>query len=156
LTNFDKCHSPTEGTTTYERNTLTARAPHINATGDPHPIFVQYNHKLWNILQDICADTEAWTWIKKHSSCSRNGRRADFTLYDQYLGATGSDADTIQNEARGKLEKTKYTGEKRNFNFEKYVAIYKKSHDAITRLTEYGYPGIDKHEKVQEEPRCNY
>jgi hypothetical protein len=34
----------------------------------------------------------------------------------------------VQKEARGKLEKTKYTGEKRNFNFEKYVAIHKKSH----------------------------
>jgi hypothetical protein len=83
---------------------MTARAPHITAAGDPHPIFVKDNHKVWDILQDICADTDTWTWIKT-SAQYRNGRPAYYALFDHYLGASNS--NNVQKEARGKLQKTK-------------------------------------------------
>jgi hypothetical protein len=127
---------------------MTARAPHATETGDSHPIFVQEdNPKIWDILQDICEDTEAWTWIKSFA-CSRNGHLAYIALFNHYLSA--STADNIQKKVKGKLEKTKYTGQNRNFNFEKCATIHKQSRSAITKLTiKHIYPKIRDCEKVR-------
>ena len=42
-----------------------------------------------------------------------------------------------------------YSGEKCNWNFEKYVKLHKNQHAILEGLVEHGYAGIDARLKVQ-------
>jgi hypothetical protein len=125
---------------------MIARAPHETAPGIPHPTLVVDNFKVWEILQEICLDNNAWTWIKSFAR-SRNGRGAYLALHSHYLGISKS--DNIQAEAENKLKNTFYSGERRNWNFERYVQIHKDQHTAIEGLFRYGYPSLDERTKVR-------
>ena len=50
--------------------------------------------------------------------------------------------------AEAKLKDTSYSGEKRRWNFEKYIKTHFDQHAILTRLVEYGYSGIDDQSKV--------
>ena len=47
-----------------------------------------------------------------------------------------------------KLKNTVYNGEKRRWDFEKYVNTHKQQHSVLEGLTEHGYVGIDPPSKV--------
>ena len=68
-------------------------------------------------------------------------------LKNHYLGA--SNTDNIVNEAELMIRSTSYTGEKRNFTFEKYVQMHKDAHTMMENLTATQYPGIDSRSKVK-------
>jgi hypothetical protein len=97
--------------------------------------------KVWKILQVICHDMNAWTWSTSFAR-SQNGRAVYLALHSHYLGISKS--DNIQVEAKNKLKNTFYSGERRNWNFERYVQIHKDQHTAIEGLFQYGYPSLDK------------
>lgn len=125
---------------------MIARAPHETDDNTPHPTFTVDNFKVWEILHEICLDNNAWTWIKSFSR-NRNGRAAYQALHSHYLGISKS--DNIQAEAENKLKNTFYSGERRNWNFERYVQIHKDQHTAIEGLFQYGYPSLDERSKVR-------
>ena len=68
-------------------------------------------------------------------------------LKTYYLGAHY--VDQMANAAETKLANTFYTGEKRNFTFEKYVQIHVEQHTILEGLIEQGYTGIDPRSKVR-------
>jgi hypothetical protein len=35
-------------------------APHLDAMGNPHPMHMEDNQQVWNILSNICKDTAVW------------------------------------------------------------------------------------------------
>ena len=71
-----------------------------------------------------------------------NGRLAYLGLYDHYLGE--NNVDTMSTRAESRLEKMMYSGEKRNWNFEKYVKVHADQHAILEGLVDYGYAGIDE------------
>ena len=50
--------------------------------------------------------------------------------------------------AKKKLAQYNYTGEKRNWNFEKHAALHKEKHNILEILKEHGYTDIDHISKV--------
>jgi hypothetical protein len=140
--------SANDPTANYETTKLEliARAPHIDAAGAPHHTFLADNMKVWTIIQDLCGDNNAWTWVKPFAR-TQNGRAAYLALHSHYLGASKS--DYIQAEAENKLKNTFYNGERRNWNFEKFVQTHKDQHTAIEGLFQYGYPSLDERTKVR-------
>jgi hypothetical protein len=95
---------------------LIARAPHEAAPGMIHPIYASDNNKVWEIMESITRNINAWTWIKSHSRC-RGGRAAYWSLHNHYLGASNK-TDNVQASAEGKLNSSTYQGKKSRFNFE--------------------------------------
>jgi hypothetical protein len=136
---------PPANYTTVEEEMI-ARAPHLDNQGNIVATFAADNRKVWDILQGICRDLNGWTWIKSFSR-SKNGRDAYWALYNHYLGV--SNADNVQSIAENKLQNTFYTGERRRFNFEKYVQIHKDCHTALEGLEEFGFPRLDDRTKVR-------
>ena len=51
--------------------------------------------------------------------------------------------------AEAKLKDTSYSGEKRQWNFEKYIKTHVNQHAILTGLVGHGYSGIDDWSKVQ-------
>jgi hypothetical protein len=75
---------------------MISRSPHVDPLGVVDATYAADNRKVWEILANICRETNAWTWIKPQS-CSKDGRAAYLALYNHYLGA--SNADNIQAKA---------------------------------------------------------
>ena len=122
------------------------RAPHFQANNVEHPNFVNDNHAVWQIISDWCRNEPCWTYVKPHQR-RRDGRGAYFGLWNHYLGPNNIDnAATI---AERKLETTTYDGEKRRWNFERYVKTHKDQHTILDNLKEHGYAGIDERSKVR-------
>jgi hypothetical protein len=123
-----------------------ARSPHADALGIPAETYAADNKKVFEILQAICHDTNAWTWIKSFAR-RRDSRGAYMALYNHYLGA--SKADNIQAKAEKKLQTTFYSGDKQKFTFKKLVQIHKDQHTALKGLEQYGFPRLDERSKVR-------
>jgi hypothetical protein len=63
---------------------LMARAPHVDAAGNPDPTFAANNMKVWTNIQDLSRDNNAsWTWVKSFAR-ARNGRAAYMALHSHY------------------------------------------------------------------------
>ena len=51
-------------------------------------------------------------------------------------------------EAKGILVVTHYSGERKRFNFERYVRIQKYQHQILEGIKEHGHMGIDNRSEV--------
>ena len=124
---------------------MIARAPHTQL-GVPHPTFASDNQKVDDILTYIVKDTNAWVWRKGRAHVC-NSRRIFTNFKTHYPGA--SNTNNIVDGTELMLRSTFYTGEKRNFTFEKYVQMHKDAHTMMENLTATQYPGIDSRSKVK-------
>ena len=127
---------------------MVARAPHfqVNNPEVENPTYVNDNHAVWQIVADWCRDNPCWTYVKPFQR-RRDGRGAYFGLWNHYLGP--NNIDNAATTAERRLETTTYDGEKRRWNFEKFVKIHKDQHTILDNLREHGYAGIDERSKVR-------
>ena len=68
-------------------------------------------------------------------------------MKNHYLG--DNNVDNMSSRAEAKLKDTSYSGEKRRWNFEKYVKTHVHQHAILTDLVEHSYSSIDDRSKVQ-------
>lgn len=122
------------------------RAPQVNAAGEELPTYASDNRKVWELLSSICREHECWTYIKP-AQRSQDGRRAFLALFNHYLGP--NNVDNMASAAERKLETTAYNGEKKRWNFERYVRTQVDQHSILEGLVEHGYAGIDERSKVR-------
>ena len=78
---------------------------------------------------------------------TRDGRKVFMGIWNHYLGV--NNVDNMSSAAEAKLRNTFYRGEKRRWDFEKYVRVHKDQHTILEGLVEYGYAGIDERSKVR-------
>jgi len=55
----------------------------------------------------------------------------------------------MASRAERKLRDSTYHGERRNWNFEKYVTTHKEQHHVLLSLETHGYQGVDERSKVR-------
>ena len=129
---------------------LIARAPIVTAAGGGNviwdPTFLMDNERVWELFTEMMRDRDCWTHIRKYQA-SRDGRSAFVTLKMQYLGANF--VTTQSRAAETELQNATYTGEKRRWNFDKYVQVHQEQHTILEGLVKYGYAGIDPRTKVR-------
>ena len=68
-------------------------------------------------------------------------------LKNHYLGPNNTNHQA--NEAEAKLKDSSYHGEKRQWNFKKYVWMHQDQHTILQSLVQHGYAGIDEWSKVR-------
>ena len=128
---------------------LIARAP-INVAGVVPPVndptFDSDNAKVWELISNITRDHECWSYVRP-AQRKRDGRAAFLGLKNHYLGE--HNVDNMSSKAERKLRNVAYTGEKRRFNFERFVKIHVDQHAILEGLVEHGYSGIDARSKVR-------
>lgn len=125
---------------------MIARAAHLDALGNEIPTYLADRLKVWELISDIVRGDPSWSYVKP-AQRTRNGRMAYHDLYDHYLGP--NNVNNMASTAEKKLDVTTYDGEKRGWNFEKYVRVHVDQHTILTNLTQHGYAGLDEGSKVR-------
>lgn len=122
------------------------RAPIQDANGISTPTFTTDNHRVFELLASLTRDKDCWTYVRP-SQRTRNGRLAYMALYDHYLGP--NNLDHMASQAEGKLKSTRYYGEKKRWNFEKFARVHVEQHTILEGLALHGHAGIDERSKVR-------
>lgn len=136
---------------------MIARAPILapGATGDVTTLetngpftqsFITDRSEVWSKLAVIFGNLECWTYAKV-ARRTRDGRKCFRSVYNHYLGP--NNIDHMASKAERKLRDSTYHGEKRNWNFEKYVTTHKEQHHVLLSLESHGYKGVDERSKVR-------
>ena len=127
---------------------MMARAPHRE--GGPGTnrtaTFTFDNAQVFEMIASITREQDCWTYVKP-AQCRRDGRQAFLALWDHYLGP--NNVDNMASTAERKLTSTVYSGEKKRWNFEKYVKVHMDQHQIIEGLVEHGHAGIDSRSKTR-------
>ena len=124
---------------------MIARAPHL-VDGDQTETFKADNVLVWEKISSFTREEECWTYVKP-AQRSRNGRLAFQNLYNHYLGP--NNVNNMATEAETRLQSVTYSGEKKRWNFEKYVRTHADQHSILQGLTGHGHAGIDEGSKVR-------
>ena len=69
-----------------------------------------------------------------------------FDILKHFLGPDHVARQAI--DAEGKLQNSHYDGERKSWDWDKYVALHKEQHAIMESLTDYGYSGMDNGTKV--------
>ena len=125
---------------------MIARAPHVDQNGDPLPTYQADNRLVWEKISAFTRDEPCWSYVKP-AQRSRNGRMAYQNLHNHYLGA--NNVNNMATAAETKLKSVTYSGEKKRWNFEKYVRTHVDQHSILEGLTGHGHAGIDDGSKVR-------
>ena len=116
-------------------------APH----GDAVDNYLTDNVKVWEKISNLTCSHECWTYVCP-TQYNQNGHLAYMVLKNHYLGPNNMNHQV--NEAETKLKVLSYHGERRHWNFEKYVHMHQDQHTILQGLVEHGYAGIDDQSKV--------
>jgi hypothetical protein len=128
-----------------EHEQMVAHMPHTD-DGDPTAWYVTDNRKVYDLIHAIFHENEHWIYIKPFQQ-KKGGRGAYQAIWNHYLGP--NNIDHMATEAERLLDTANYTGEKRSWNFEKYVRLQKEQHSIINGLRQYGHTGIAKRSEVR-------
>ena len=129
-----------------KQDELISRAPIHDATGVPTATYLADRGRVWDLLSEITRNKECWSYVRP-AQRKRDGRKAYLGLKMHYLGK--NNVDNMSSRAEHKLQNTSYTGEKRRWNFEKYVTVHVNQHAILEGLKQHGYAGIDERSKVR-------
>ena len=141
---------PEEGFTN-QLDEMIARAPIAQVGADGavlyNATYLMDRERVWDIISTITQSHECWAYAKKGQR-RRDGRVAFKAIYDHYLGPNSVDNQATSAEA--KLKETTYSGEKRNWNFEKYVRVHEEQYQILANLARDGHhAGLDEHTRVR-------
>ena len=78
--------------------------------------------KFWGMISVITKDLDFWTCVKS-AQRTKYGRNDYRDLWDNFLGP--DNVDNMASEAKRLLVATHYSGERKRFNYERYVKIQK-------------------------------
>ena len=108
----------------------------LEAHGPFTPTFIQDAARVFDILDSVWGQSQFWAHAKATAGRTKNGRKAYRTLHAQLLGGQQLVASGAAIMAR--LQSLRYDGEKRNFTFDKYVALHVQGHNEHEDLRQYG------------------
>jgi hypothetical protein len=130
---------PSEGYITVSEDMI-ARATHGNKA------YANDSMEVWGYMANITQAHDCWTYVKPAQS-NKYGRRDFLLIWNHFLGP--NNIDKMSSEAEAKLGLVSYTGERKEWTWEKYVQIHAEQHAVLNGLTDYGYSGIANGTKVR-------
>ena len=83
------------------------------------------NRTVYDALDQICKDTDLYPYVKQHKP-KGDGREAFYAIHSRWL--VPNHVNATASEAEMALQMSTYVGEKRAWNWEKYVACNVKHH----------------------------
>ena len=89
--------------------------------------------------------TDAWPHGKSaRKNCG--GHKAMLLFCDHFGGP--NDVYCLHNQSEMKLQNLMYAGERKNWNFERFVTAHKEQHIILEVSNDHGYNGLDNSNKV--------
>ena len=115
------------------------------AVGPFTDLFITDRALIWDKMVAIFQGLDAWTYLKPANK-NHDGTMGYKLIYNHHLGPRNIDHMTAGAEKN--LSHSICTGEKRNWNFEKYYTLHKDQNNTLESLNEHGYTGINQISKV--------
>ena len=77
------------------------------------------SRSVYDILDQICKDSNLYPCVKQHKS-KRDSQEANYAIHSRWMGPNPATATKSEDEVA--LQMSMYDGEKKAWNWEKYVA----------------------------------
>ena len=119
----DQANDPPGNYTTIQEELITW-APIRTANGAYTPTFLTDRATIWEKLSGLTRAHNCWTYVHP-VQCTQDGHLGYIGLKSHYLGV--NNVDNMSTQVERKLEMAIYSGEKRNWNFKKYVKLASNS-----------------------------
>ncbi len=104
----------------------------LKAYGPLVPTFLTNTKKVWSILLACFSLSSAWQHVKKFTA-QQNRPQAWRTLHDHFFG--GDKVSTMVSEILLILKSLRYSGDCKNFTFDKYCTAHVDQHNCHTALS---------------------
>jgi hypothetical protein len=117
----------------------------LEASGPFVPAFPVDSKKVWVILLACFGLSSAWQHVKKFAN-QQNGCQAWRTLHDHFFGR--DKVNTIVADVLLTLKALHYSGDCKNFTFDKYCTAHVAQHNRHAALAEYDVPPIEESMKI--------
>ncbi len=109
------------------------------------PTFLTNTKKVWSILLACFGLSSAWQHVKKFAA-QQNGRQAWRTLHNHFFG--GDKVNAMVSEIHLTLKSLHYSGERKNFTFDKYCTAHVEQHNRYAALSEWNMAPLDETMKI--------
>ena len=119
---------------------------HLEEHGPFDPTFLQDSAKVYDILHTTWGTSQPWTHARSAAAKTKNGRKAFRVLHAHLLG--GQQLVTSGSAIMTRLQSLAYDGDRRNFDFNKYVALHVAGHNDHNDLGEYGVEPLTESLKI--------
>jgi hypothetical protein len=119
---------------------------YLKEHGPFDPTFVKDSAKVYDILHTTWGTSQPWTHARSAAAKTKNGRKAFRVLHAHLLG--GQKLVTSGSAIMTRLQSLQYDGDRRNFNFNKYVALHVVGHNNHNELEEYGVEPLTESLKI--------
>jgi hypothetical protein len=124
---------------------LTASLETLESDGPFEPSFLANMVMVYNVLHACWGKSSWWSHLKKFSK-TKNRRQVYRTLHTLLLG--GQRVVSIGSAIVSKLQSFRYEGDRKNFNFDKYVNLHVEQHNQHADLQEYGVAPLAENLKI--------
>ncbi len=114
---------------------LSASRETLETDGPFLPSFLANMATVYNILHSCWGKSSWWHHVKKFSK-TKNGQQVYRTLHTLLLG--GQRVVSTGNAICTKLQSFRYEGDRKNFNFDKYVNLHVEQHNQPCRPSRVG------------------
>ncbi len=135
---------------------MTARAPILSDKADIYnqdpedlkgygpfvPTFLTDTKKVWSILLACFGLSSAWQNVKKFAQ-QQNGRQAWRTLHNHFFGVNTMVADILLT-----LKSLHYSGDQKNFTFDKYCTAHENQHNCHAALAKWNVKPLEETMKI--------
>jgi hypothetical protein len=113
----------------------------LEANGPFNVTFLTDAKKVWAILHAQYSTSAAWQHVKKYST-TQNGHQVWRTLHTFFFG--GDRVSTMHSDIILTLKTLFYSGDRKNYTFDKYCTAHVEQHSRLNALLEFGVQGLDK------------
>ena len=103
------------------------------------------NALVYQILSKVSTDMDTYVYVKQRKGI-QDGQAVFFNIHKHFLGPEHVARQAA--EAEEKLQNSCCDGERKKWDWEKYVVLHKEKHAIMESLTDYGYSGMGNGTKV--------
>jgi hypothetical protein len=118
----------------------------LKAYGPFVPTFLSHIKKVWSIPLLACFGlSSAWQHVKKFAT-QQNGRQAWRTLHNHFFG--GDKVNNMVSEILLILKSLHYSGDRKNFTFNKYCTAHAEQHNRHAALSKWNVAPLKETMKI--------
>ncbi len=128
-----------------EADILNKDLENLKANGQFVPTFLTDTKKVWSFLLACFGLSSVWQHVKKFAS-QQNRRQVWHTLHDHFFGE--DKVNTMVSEIPLTLKSLHYSGDRRNFTFDKYCTAHVDQHNRHAALSEWNVKPLEETMKI--------
>jgi hypothetical protein len=117
----------------------------LEAYGPFVTTFLTDTKKVWSILLACFGLSSMWQHVKKFAA-QQNGRQAWRTLHHHFFG--GDKVNTMVSDIFSTQKSLHYSGDKRNFTFDKYCTAHVDQHNCHAALAKWNVKPLEETMKI--------